>query len=135
MANNVKPTPIALVVCDNIYEEPGGKVALVGLFNNIVTSELPVTHPRLAVFASVTGLRKGSQAKLEILHGESESAVVAAQGPFPDDVDPLSVVDMSFVFNNVTFEEEGTYFIRFWGNDHVLMMRPFQVCKRKKKVG
>ena len=127
MVQAVKPTPIALVVCDTIYQEPGGKLALVGLFNGIVATTFPAHHARLAVFASVTGVRSGSHAKIEIVHAEDERQVVAAQGPFPQDAEPLSIVDLSFVFNNLVFPQAGRYYIRFWGNDHLLLMRPFEV--------
>ncbi len=127
MPSTVKPTPIALVVCDNIYTEPGGKTALVGLFNSIVAHALPVRHPRMAVFASLTDLREGSTAKLEIVHGETERVIVSAGGPFPGKPNAITVVDMNFIFSNVVFPEEGTYFIRFWANEHLLIQRPFQV--------
>jgi hypothetical protein len=82
--STVKPTPIALIVCDAIYQEPSGKTALVGLFSNIISyTPPPIKHPRLAVYASVTGLREGSHTKLEIVHGETEKQIVAAEGPFP----------------------------------------------------
>lgn len=129
----VKPTPIALVVCDNIYQEQGGKTALVGLFSRIAAQKFPVRHPRMAVFASVTGLRKGSTAKLEIVHAEDDQVIVSAEGPFPEDADPVSVVDMSFILNNVVFPEPGIYYLRFWGNQHLLMMRPFTVDKVKPR--
>lgn len=133
MPSNVKPTPIALVLCDTIYQEPGGKVALVGLFNAINTVALPTKHPRMAVFASVTGLRPGSKAKLDIVHSETEQVVVSAEGPFPPSADPVCVADLHFILNNVVFQEEGKYYIRFWGNDHLLMMRPFHVNRVKKQ--
>lgn len=133
MPSTVKPTPIALVVCDNIYHEPSGKVALVGLFNNIATDQMPAKLHRMAIFASLTDLRDGSTAKLEIVHGENDRIIVAAQGPFPKGYTPLTVIDMNFIFNNVTFPDVGTYFIRFWANDHLLLMRPFEVAVTKKK--
>jgi hypothetical protein len=85
MASSIKPTPIALVVCDNIYTEPGGKTALVGLFNGINTSAVsgPIRHPRIAIFASLTGVREGSRGKLEIVHAETDERVAGAEGPFP----------------------------------------------------
>ena len=132
MSSTVKPTLIALVVCDGIYHEVQGKTALVGLFNNITARVFPVTHPRMAVFASLTGLREQSTAKLEIVHGENDRPIVSLQGPFPGNLTPLTVVDMNFVLSNVTFPEEGTYFIRFWANDHLLVMRPFKVNLIKK---
>lgn len=127
MASQIKPTPIALIVCDNIYQEPGGKIALIGLFSNIKTHRFPVKHPRMGIFASVTGVREGSTAKLEIIHAENDRVIVSAEGPFPKDADPVSVVDMHFIFNNIVFPEAGLYYLRFWGNDHLLMMRPFDL--------
>ncbi len=135
---NTKPTPIALVVCDNIYQEPGGKTALVGLFNSINARKLPVRHARMVVFASVTDLRPGSKARLEIVHGESERVVVRVEGPFPKEADPVSVVDFNFVLNNLVFEEDGTHYIRFWVNDYLIVMRPFEVRvipERKEQHG
>lgn len=130
----VKPTPIALVVCDNIYaEQPGGKIALVGLFNGIACQSFPARHPRMAVFASLTDLRDGSKAKLEITHAETDKVIVSAEGGFPDGYTPLTVIDLQYIFVNVTFPEEGTYYIRFWANDHLLMMRPFQVKQIKER--
>lgn len=135
MKAKVKPTPIALVVCDNIYQEPGGKTALVGLFNSINTHKLPVKHPRMAIFASVTGVRSGSIAKLEIVNAETAAVIVSVEGPFPKETDPLTVVDMNFIIHDAIFPEEGMYNILFWGNEHLLIMRPFEVNKIQHPKG
>jgi hypothetical protein len=136
MASTVKPTPISLVVCDNIYQEqPAGKTALVGLFSGIFATSFPATHPRMAVFVSVTGVREESTAKVEIVHAETEKAVISVEGPFPGKFSPTTVVDMNFILSNVTFPEEGTYFIRFWANDHLLVQRPFDVRQMKAPGG
>ena len=129
----IKPTIIALVICDNIYTEPSGKTALVGLFNSVQASEFPHRHGRLAVFVSVTGLRSQAECKLEIVHGETDQVVVTAKGSFPEQVGPVDVVDMEFILGNLVFPESGTYYIRFWGNDHLLAMRPFSVRRIAKK--
>lgn len=96
MTSKVKAAPIALVLCDAVCQDPvGGKTALVGLFNDITARKFPVVHPKLAVFASVTGLREGSHAKLEIIRGETEQPIVAANGPFPKGTTPLDVADLN----------------------------------------
>ncbi len=133
--STVKPTPIALVVCENIYQEIGGKIALVGLFSNVNVREFPIKIGRMGVFASVTGVRPGSKGKLEIVDGETETPVASAGGPFPggENISPLTVVDMHFVFSNLEFKEAGIYYIRFWCNEHLIMMRPFTVRAAKQK--
>lgn len=127
MASTVKPTPIALVVCDSIYSDPSGKAALVGLFNNINVQTFPARHSRMAVFVSLTGLRDESTAQLKIVHSETHKPVLAAKGQFPNGTNPLMVVDLHFILNNVTFPEAGRYYIEFWSNDHLIVQRPFEV--------
>lgn len=131
--SGLSPTIIALVVCDNIYREPGGKTALVGLFSSIATSQFPAVHPRLAVFLSVTSVRPGMTGRLEIVHGETDVPVITATGAFPEVVSPTTVIDMNFILKNVTFPEPATYFIRFFGNDIILVQRPFEVRQIVKK--
>lgn len=126
-----KPNHIALVLCDSIYSDPTGKLALVGLFNGITGSGFPLTHPRLAVFVSLTGLRSGMVGKLEIVRGDNEEPIVSTTGEFPPS-SPIDILDMQFFLNNVVFPEPGTYFIRFSGNGHPLAQRPFEIRERHK---
>ena len=81
----------------------------------------------------MTGLRPDSTVKLEIVHGETDQAVVVAEGPLPPGATPTAIADLNFVLSNVVFPEEGRYFIRFWGNEHLLLMRPFDVKKIVEK--
>ena len=130
-----KPAPIALVVCDNVYTEPGGKTALVGLFNRIAARKLPVRHPRLCVYASVTDIRPNTKFKLDIVHSETDEVVQSLQGPPPGGTDPTTICDFNFVLENLLFEEPGLYYIRFWGNEHLLMQRPFEVRTAGRREG
>lgn len=122
-----KPSPIALVVCDNVYQESGGKIALVGLFNRIAAAKLPIRHPRLCVYASVTDIRPNTEFRLDIVHAETDHRVASLQGRSPEGADPTTICDMNFELNGLVFPEAGRYYIRFWGNDHLLLQRPFEV--------
>ena len=128
-----KPVPIALVVCDNIYRESGGKTALVGLFNRITSAKFPVRHPRLCVYVSVTTARPDTRFKLDIVHAETDDPVAVLQGPPPEGADPTTICDFNFSFSNLEFKEPGRYYIRFWGNEHLLMQRPFEVAETRKR--
>lgn len=76
MGSDLKAAIVSLVVCDNIYREPDGKFALVGLFNQLMAHGFPVIHPKLAVFVSLTDIPPNSNCTLEIHHGESGAKVV-----------------------------------------------------------
>jgi hypothetical protein len=112
-----------------VYEEPGGKIALVGLFNRITASQFPAKHPRMVIYVSLTGVREGVTGRLDIVHGETDEPIAGASGGFPKAIGPTSVVDMTFVLNELVFPEPGTYYIRFFGNEYPLVMRPFEVSK------
>ena len=128
-----KPTPIALVVCDNIYRESTGKTALVGLFNTIAASEFPVRHSRICVYATVASARPTDTYKLDVIHAETDEVLFTAEGPPPEKVDPVKICDFTFTIDNLVFKEPATYFIRFWGNNHLLLQRPITVTKRGKE--
>ena len=131
--DKAKPTPIALVICDNVYRESGGKTALVGLFNRIQAAQFPTRHSRICAYVSVTSARPGDIFKLEVVHSETDELVFRAEGPAPNNVSPVGICDFVFQINNLVFEEPALYYIRFWGNDHLLLQRPFTVAKREEK--
>ena len=122
-----KPSPIALVVCDNIYQERTGKSALVGLFNRMTAEKFPVKHARMCVYASVTDVRPNTTFKLVVVHSETDRQVVSLHGPPPERTDPTTICDFNFELNSLVFEEPGRYYIQLWGNEHLLLQRPFEV--------
>ena len=130
---SVPPQPVALIVCDNVYQESGGKNALVGLFSKIIASRFPATHSRMVVYVAVTDVRPNSVGRLEIVHGETDELVAGMQGPIKVD-DPVQIVEMIFVLEKVTFPEPGLYFVRFSANDRPLLSRPFLVVKSEGRT-
>jgi hypothetical protein len=132
MASTVKPTPIALVVCDAVYHESTRKTALVGLFNQIHASKFPAVHRRLCIYCSVTDTRSGSEFKIDIVHSETDETVLEMQLAPPPELSPTMIVDMTFELTNVQFKEAARYYIRFWGNGHLLLQRPFDVKEAPK---
>lgn len=129
MTISTKPTAVALVICDNIYSEPTGKTALIGLFTKISGQKFPLIQPRMAIYVSISDIRKGTILKLDIVHTESQEPVFVTGGPPPDQIDPTVVLEITFQLTNIVFKEPGRYDVRFWGNEHVLMQRPFDVEK------
>lgn len=129
----MKPIAIALVLCDNIYYEQSGKTALVGLFSRIYARTFPAEQACMCVYASVTGIRPHAKLRLDIVNQETSHEVASLRGEADGDASPIDVVDVNFVFRGLQFPEPGLYDIRLWGEDDILVARPFQVIQLEKK--
>lgn len=129
------PTPIALVLCDNVYRDRHGKQALVGLFHEIYAQRFPAIHPRMCAYVSITSIRPNTNCSLDIVHAETDATVMELSGPAPKDIGPNEVWDVVFEFPPVTFPEAGQYYVRFLGNNQVLMQRRFHVIGMDHAMG
>ncbi len=49
MTDKIKPDINFTIVCDDVRQEMGGKISLMGLFENIYAAQFPAFHPRIAV--------------------------------------------------------------------------------------
>ena len=49
MTDKMKPDINFTIVCDDVRQEMGGKISLMGLFENIYAGKFPAFHPRIAV--------------------------------------------------------------------------------------
>jgi len=129
------PTPIALVLCDNVYRDSNGKQALVGLFQNIYAPAFPAIHARMCAFVSITSIRPNTQCSFDIIHAETDSTVIELNGPAPEGMGPSEVWEVVFELPLVTFSEPGMYYARFLGNGQVLMQRQFLVIDMRDDMG
>lgn len=127
------PVPIALVVCDNVYREPSGKIALVGLFNRLFAAKLPARHPRLCVYASLTEIRPRTKLQLRIVHPETDAVVASIDGESSPNSDPMAVEDTVFFLSNLLFPQAGRYDIQLWGGGNLLSQRPFIVSRTRRE--
>ena len=121
------PTPIALVLCDNVYRDSNGKQALVGLFNKILANKFPALHPRMCAYVSITSIRPNTNCSLDIINAETNDPLISVRGPAPPGIGPTTVWDVVFELPPLTFQTAGKYYVRFLGNEQVLMQRPFEV--------
>ena len=128
------PTPIALVLCDNVYRDSRGKQALIGLFNKITAQKFPATHSKLCAYVAITSIRPDSQCRLEIVDASSDETVCALMGPAPPVPTPTAVLELVFELNMVTFQRPGRYYVRFLGNNQPLMERPFDVVQIRSQT-
>lgn len=126
----VAPEPVAIVLCDHVYVDTSTqKRALIGLFNQIVATKVPVRQ-RFCIYASATDIHKGTEFRIEIEHAESGDVIFTAKGPPPADTTPLTVCDFYFDLG-ITFPHDGLYTIKMWGHDRIILQRPVEVIVKE----
>jgi len=121
-----KPICVALIVCNEVIEDKrSGNKTLVGLFNGIVTPQLPATHPRMYLFATLTS-GTGEWPFSFRITAPSGREVMRMQDIARFD-DPLVGHDLVVELRNLPIEEEGAYFVDLLLGDSPLANRRFTV--------
>lgn len=130
----VPPVGIALVACDNIFTDSEGKMALVGLFNQISVPKFPVIKSKMCIYASMTDVYPGTSCKVDIVNAETDLPLFAAEGEMDQSgLIPTTICDLVFELHNVVFSEPGAYYVRFFGNGKILLQRPFNLVLASRK--
>lgn len=125
-----KPIGLAILLCDQIITEQGtNKKTIVGTFNQISSSKLPILFPTISIFASVHGGSGTYQAKLKISREDSEGRpqiFFEASGPLKLET-PLHFVELHFKIVNALFHHAGIYTVEFFCDDELVLYRPLTV--------
>ena len=104
------PYPLAMVVCDAVWCDPGtGKAFLLGCFSGITAVEFPVVHPLLAVYAALTDGRGTVNVNLKLVDSDEENdPLFDGQMPVQFD-DPRMISELAFHLPGITFPKAGEY--------------------------
>jgi hypothetical protein len=123
MAGNLQL--VYTLLCDDVRIEMGNKISLMGIFQNIMVEQMPVSLIKFAVInhwqgsgSHETEVRILSPDKATLVVTSQPTAIELAQGGFTDNV--------SF-FVNVVFQNAGTYWIQTIANAVVLEELPLIV--------
>ncbi len=132
-----KPAPIglAIVICDQIIEDKfTHKKSLIGIFNQIATSQFPCRHPQISVFVALTEGRGTYAARLKITHDDSGDVVGEVNGhiQFPD---IHAAVEINFNLVGLVFPQPGLYSIEFYCDDMLVLERRFHVLLAQPPQG
>lgn len=124
------PVSVATLICNEVIEDKRtGNKTVVGIFNAIGTTQLPATHPRMTVLASVTNAEREISVKL-VLRGPEGREMLSAEARVPAR-GPGDVVDLLFELNNITFNELGDYIFELFFAEQVIGARRFMVVEHK----
>lgn len=123
-----KPILKAMILCDQTMVEEGTrKRTLIGLFDRIKSTKLPITHPSLSVYIQFREIEGVFNFTLELYDIQADKTLHKAV------VQDFKVQDRSrdceLVFNihAVKFEHHGEYEFRIYVNDIIFGQKSFQV--------
>jgi len=124
------PVCVATVICNEVIEDKrSGNKTLVGIFNAIGATQVPATHPKMAVMASVTNADREIDVSLT-LRGPEGKEILRADAKVPAR-GPGDVVDLLFELNNITFNELGDYLFELNYGEAVIGARRFMVIHHR----
>jgi hypothetical protein len=106
--NNLKL--LYTLFCDDVRLEVGNKLSFMGIFQNIIVQQLPVSVFKMAIVNHWQG--QGSYlSEVRILTPDRQHAVVVSQ-PTPFEISTGGYADNISFFVNVTFPVSGRYVVQ-----------------------
>ena len=107
---NKKLNLMYTLFCDDVRLEAGNKLSFMGVFQNIMVQQLPVSLIKFAVVSHWQG--QGTYlSQVQILTPDRQHAVVASQ-PTPFEITSGGFADNISFFVNVTFPTAGQYIVQ-----------------------
>jgi uncharacterized protein DUF6941 len=98
------------LLCDDVRLEAGHKLSLMGVFQNIIVQQLPVSLIKFAVVNHWRGT--GSHlSEVRILTPDRKQPIVVSQ-PTRFEIAPGGVADNIHFFVNVSFQTPGEYWVQ-----------------------
>lgn len=132
MAEKTKPSLNFTLLCDDVRQEVGGKISLMGIFENIYANNFPAVHPRLA---TINEWAEGSgefDATLRILSPDRKTVL-------RETATRLKLADARYrhrdvsIHLNIEFRDPGTYWIENYLDGILVNSVPLQVILVKEK--
>ena len=101
---------IYTLLCDDVRLEMGNKISMMGVFQNIMVEQLPVSLIKFAVVNHWRGAGN-HQTEVRIVAPDKNNLVVSSQ-PTRLDLAPGGFTDNVSFFINVVFPLAGTYWVQ-----------------------
>lgn len=132
MGEKTRPSLNFTLLCDDVRQEMGGKISLMGIFENVYASSFPAVHPRLATVNEWADGLGEFEATLRILSPDRKTVL-------RETVTKLRLVNARFkhrdisIHLNLEFKEPGTYWIENYLDGILVNSVPLSVMLRKEK--
>ena len=117
---------IYTLFCDDVRLEVGNKLSLMGVFQNVVVQQVPVSLIKFAVVNHWQG--EGTHlSEVRILTPDKQKPVVVSQ-PTPFEISAGGFADNISFFVNVTFPVAGQYWVQTLVNSTLFDEQPLFVA-------
>jgi hypothetical protein len=132
MAEKTRPHLNFTLLCDDVRQEMGGKISLMGIFENVYAPLFPAIHPRLATVNEWSDGIGEFDAILRIVAPDRKTILREA-------ATRLKLVDARYrhrdisIHLNIEFREPGTYWIESYLDGMLVNSVPLQVIQIKEK--
>jgi hypothetical protein len=121
------------LLCDDVRLEMGNKISMMGVFQNIMVEQLPISLIKFAVVNHWRG--EGShQTEVRIVSPDKNNMVVSSQ-PTNIELAPGGFTDNVSFFVNVVFPTAGTYWVQTLANTVLLEEFPLIVTDAETMSG
>ncbi|HYY58761.1 MAG TPA: hypothetical protein VE842_15615 [Pyrinomonadaceae bacterium] len=136
MATTEGTTKLELVYtlfCDDVRLEAGNKLSLMGVFQNILVQQLPISLIKFAVVNHWRG--EGTHlSEVRILTPDKKQPVVVSQ-PTRFEIAPGGFADNISFFVNVTFNAPGEYWVQTLVDSSLFDERPLLIADARTARG
>lgn len=133
MAENIKPSLNFTVICDDARQEVGGKISLMGLFENIYSTSFPASHPRLAIMNEWSDGKGEFEIKLQILSPDRRAVIREVFSKLILKNVNVRHRDIS-IHLNIDFKSPGTYWIENFLDGERMNSFPLNVLQVKEQA-
>jgi hypothetical protein len=129
----VPPYPLAMVVCDAIWRDPGtGKQTLLGLFSTIHASEFPTVHPIMALHIALTDGHGKTPIRVRLIDASEQHDPLFEQEQEVEFQDPRVTVNVDIHLSGLRFEAPGEYRFQLYAGATPLMERRILVLRTRE---
>jgi hypothetical protein len=132
MGEKMRPSLNFTLLCDDVRQETGGKISLMGIFENVYATQFPAVHPRLATVNEWSEGKGEFEAILRILSPDRKTIL-------RENFTRLKLGDARYkhrdisIHLNVEFREPGLYWIENYLDGVLVNTVPLQVIQVKEK--
>lgn len=132
MTEIMKPALNFTIICDDVRQEIGGKISLMGLFENIYASKFPAVHPRIAVISEWSDGIGEFAVKMMLLSPDRKAVIRETSSRIKLSGVNFRHRDIS-VHLNLEFKTAGTYWIENYLDGERLNSIPLKVVHVKEQ--